>query len=99
MEFHGDSKGRTSLCMHHKPQPLASGGRTCPGFGIDIQNTLPVETTICEEWQLITAFVPAITIDLVAFNVPRTLSCFILSQGFIFCQTSRKHRDDKCVHL
>lgn len=34
MEFHGGSRGRTWICMYHRSWPVATGGRTVPGFGI-----------------------------------------------------------------
>lgn len=48
-----------------------------------VYGALLVETTMCGKRQLITALVPAITVELVAFIGSRTLSCFIFSQWFI----------------
>lgn len=48
-----------------------------------VYGALLVETTMYGKRQLITALVPAITVELVAFIRSRTLSCFIFSQWFI----------------
>lgn len=47
-----------------------------------LYGALLVVTTVGEKGQLITALVPVITVELVAFIGSRTLSCFILSQWF-----------------
>ena len=48
-----------------------------------VYGALLVETTMCEKRQLVTALVPVLSVELVAFIGSRTLSCFMLSQWFI----------------
>lgn len=62
------------------PLPLEEG--LCVAL-VFMYGSLLVDTTLCEKRQLITALVPVITVELVAFICSRTLGCFILSQWFI----------------
>lgn len=66
MGFHSSSRGRTWVCMHHRSWPVATGGRTVPGFGIHGWSPLE-EAATCEKRELITALVQVITVTVTGF--------------------------------
>lgn len=70
----------TACITNLGPLPLEEGLCLVLVF---MYGALLVETTMCEKTQLITALVPVITVELMAFIGSRTLSYFILSQWFI----------------